>query len=166
MMPAGVGVYASLYERVLHGFSSANLPAGIIAEFESYTGVSSGDSGFAEASATIGAQTGLSTFVSLASFILILFLRPPTRFFASYTRPTRDLRPTVLVAVLVLVLGAVLFVPVLSDYFGLTHAAEPVFQAVLPALVIWFVLLSAAYRFRVLDRSLGLDDLPAAGRSL
>jgi len=163
---AGVGVYASLYETVLHGFSSANLPAGIIAEFESYTGVSYGDSGFAEASATIGAQTGLSTFVSLASFILILFLRPPTRFFASYTRPTRDLRPTVLVVVLVLVLAAVLFVPVLSDYFGLTHAAEPVFQAVLPALVIWFVLLSATYRFRVLDRSLGLDDLPAAGRSL
>jgi cation-transporting ATPase E len=64
------------------------------------------------------------------------------------------------------VLGAVLFVPVLSDYFGLTHAAEPVFQAVLPALVIWFVLLSAAYRFRVLDRSLGLDELPSAGRSL
>jgi cation-transporting ATPase E len=158
---AGVGVYAWLYEKVLHGFSSANLPAGLIAEFESYTGVSYGDSGFAEASALIGAQTGLSTFVSLASFVLILFLRPPIRLFASYTRPTHDVRPTVLAAVLVLLLGAVLFVPTLSDYFGLTHAAEPVFKTVLPALVLWFVLLTAAYRFRLLDRVLGLDDLPA-----
>ena len=157
---AGVGVYAWIYEHAVQGFSSTNLPAGLIAEFESYTGVSYGDSGFAEASATIGAQTGLSTFVSLASFGLILFLRPPTRLLASYTRPTSDKRPTVLAAVLVLVLGAVLFVPTLSDYFGLTHAAEPVFQVVLPALVLWFVLLTAAYRFRLLDRVLGLDDLP------
>jgi cation-transporting P-type ATPase E len=162
---AGVGVYASLYERVLHGFSSTNLPEGLIAEFESYTGVSYGDSGFAEASATIGAQTGLSTFVSLASFVLILFLRPPTRFFASYTRPTEDKRPTLLAAALVLILGAVLFVPVLSDYFGLTHAAQPVFDTVLPALVIWFIVLTAAYRFRLLDRILGLGDLPGNGQA-
>jgi cation-transporting ATPase E len=30
-----------------------------------------------------------------------------------------------------------------------------VFAAVLPALVLWFVVLSAAYRFRLLDRVLG-----------
>ena len=31
------------------------------------------------------------------------------------------------------------------------------FRTVLPALVLWFALLTAAYRFRVLDRALGLD---------
>jgi cation-transporting P-type ATPase E len=30
---------------------------------------------------------------------------------------------------------------------------------VLPALVLWFAALSAAYRFRLLDRTLGLHDL-------
>jgi cation-transporting ATPase E len=163
---AGVGVYAWLYTLVLQGVTErANTPDEVIEDFESYTGIASGDSGFAEAAATIGAQTGLSTFVSLASFILILFLRPPSRFFASYTRPVDDMRPTVLVAVLVALLGAVLFVPVLSNYFGLTDAAAPVFDTVLPALAIWFVLLSVAYRVRLLDRVLGLDDLPEARRS-
>jgi multisubunit Na+/H+ antiporter MnhC subunit len=35
-------------------------------------------------------------------------------------------------------------------------AADPVFRTVLPALVIWFALLSAAYRLRLLERALGL----------
>lgn len=56
-----------------------------------------------------------------------------------------------------------LFVPWFTDYFGLTDAARPVFETVLPALVIWFGLLTAAYRFRVLDRVLGLDNLSPRG---
>ncbi len=67
-----------------------------------------------------------------------------------------------LVAVLVVVFVGVLFIPALSDYFGLTGPAPPVFTTVLPALVIWFFVLTAAYRFRVLDRVLGLDRLPPA----
>ena len=94
--------------------------------------------------------------------MLILFLAPPTRFFAAWTRPTDDRRPAVLVVVLVVAFVAVLFVPALSNYFGLTGPAPPVFTAVLPALVLWFVALSAAYRFRLLDRILGLPELPAA----
>jgi len=159
----GVGVYAFLYTLVSEGMADATAPAGVIASFESYTGLSSDDTGFTEAAATIGAQTGLSTFVSLAAFLLILFLEPPTRFFASWTAPSPDKRPAVLVAVLVVVFAGVLFTPALSDYFGLTGPARPVFDTVLPALVLWFVALSAAYRLRLLDRVLGLDDLPARG---
>lgn len=65
---------------------------------------------------TIGAQTGLSTFFCLASFVLILFLAPPTRFFAAWTRPIQDRRPAILVVVLIAVFGAVLFTSALSDY--------------------------------------------------
>jgi cation-transporting P-type ATPase E len=50
-----------------------------------------------------------------------------------------------------------------TDYFGLTGAADPVFFTVLPALVLWFLLLSAAYRFRVLDRALGIGRLAEEG---
>src|SRR5215207_7305426 len=152
----GVAVYAYLYTLVSQGITDAHIPAGVVADFEGYTGLSSADTGFTEAAATIGAQTGLSTYVSFASFILILFLRPPHRLFASWTRPTSDRRPAV-------VFVGVLFIPALSDYFGLTGPARPVFTAVLPALVIWFVALTAAYRFRVLDRMLGTDRLPRNG---
>jgi cation-transporting ATPase E len=60
------------------------------------------------------------------------------------------------VAVLVVTFSGLLFVPWFTDYFGLTDAADPVFRTVLPALLIWFGLMTAAYRFRVLERALGL----------
>jgi cation-transporting ATPase E len=157
----GVAVYAYLYTLVAAGLTEADMPPGVIEAFEGYTGLTYGvDADFTEAAATIGAQTGLSTFVSLASFVLILFLEPPTRFFASWTRPSPDKRPALLVGVLLVAFAAVLFTPVLSDYFGLTGPARPVFTTVLPALVVWFAALTAAYRLRVLDRVLGLDRLP------
>jgi cation-transporting ATPase E len=156
----GVGVYAYLYTTVLQFLEAEDPPDFVITDFERYTGLSAGDVGFAEASATIGAQTGLSTFVSFAAFGLILFLRPPTRFFASWTAPDGDRRPAVLVAVLVAVFAGGLFVPAFTDYFGLTGAADPVFTTVLPALLLWFVLLSLAFRGRLLDRLLATDQLP------
>ena len=73
-----------------------------------------------------------------------------------------DFRAKVLVVVLTAAFLAVAFTPVLSNYFGLTGAAAPVFTIVLPALVGWFVVLSAVYRFRVLDRILGIADLPGS----
>ncbi|WP_246066015.1 HAD-IC family P-type ATPase [Geodermatophilus aquaeductus] len=153
---AGVAVYTRLYTGLLEGLSDADLPPFVRTEFEDYTGLSSDDVGFAEAAATIGAQTGLSTFVSYAAFLLILFLKPPNRWFAAWTRPDGDRRPALLVVALVVVFSAGLMWPTFTDYFGLTEAAEPVFATVLPALVLWFAVLTAVYRLRLLERALGL----------
>ncbi len=158
----GTAVYAFLYENVAHFLTSGRTPAQVISDFESYTGLTYTDADFTQAAATIGAQTGLSTFVCLTSFVLLLFLAPPAPLFAAWTPPVPDRRPTLLVLGLVVVFAAVLFVPALSNYFGLTGAAPAVFQAVLPALVLWFLTLTAVFRFRVLDRVLGLDELSAS----
>jgi cation-transporting ATPase E len=159
----GVGLYAYHYTFLTEGLSNPDAPEFVLALFERYTGLSSDDVGFTEAAATIGAQTALSTFVSYAAFLLILFLKPPNRFFASWTRPDGDKRPALLVVGLVAAFSAGLFVTAFTDYFGLTGAADPVFFTVLPALVLWFLLLSAAYRFRVLDRALGIGRLAEEG---
>ena len=92
--------------------------------------------------------------------MLILFLAPPARVFAAWTRPVSDRRPALLVVGLLVAFSAVLFVPALSTYFGLTNAAAPVFTAVLPALALWFVTLTVVFRLRLLDRVLGLGELP------
>lgn len=155
----GAAIYAFLYESVTQFFTSGHTPAQVIGDFESYTGLTYGkDADFTTAAAAIGAQTGLSTFFCLASFVLILFLAPPTRFFAAWTSPTSDRRPTLLVAILVAAFAAVLFIPALSNYFGLTGPAEPVFDLVLPALVLWFTALTAVFRFRLVERVLGTRD--------
>ncbi|MGY1717782.1 HAD-IC family P-type ATPase [Blastococcus sp. SYSU DS0552] len=158
----GVALYAYHYTFLFEGLGRTGTPAEVLAAFERYTGLSSDDVGFAEAAATIGAQTALSTFVSFAAFLLILFLKPPNRWFAAWTRPDGDKRPAILVAGLAAVFTGGLFVPAVSVYFGLTGAADPVFFTVLPALVLWFLVLSAAYRFRVLERALGLTRPGAA----
>ena len=159
-------VYTVLYQSILRGFSGGATPQAVIADFQSYTGLTFGvDTDFTEAAATIGAQTALSTFVSLASFVLILFLRPPHRFFAAWTDPVADRRPALLVLVLTALLGIVIFTPTLSDYFGLIGAARPVFLVVVPALVAWFATLWLVLRFGLLYRMLGVDRLPARSRS-
>jgi cation-transporting ATPase E len=161
-----VAAYTYLYTSITQAFDNPNLRPGIIAEFEQYTGLTYGvDAGFIPAAATLGAQTGLSTFVSLASILLILFLEPPNRLFAFWTRPSPDKRPAVLVVGLLVGLVAALTVPTLRDYFGLTRPAGIVYDTALPLLLAWFVTLAAAYRFRVMDRLLGLDDLAGDRRA-
>ncbi|MDP9430926.1 MAG: hypothetical protein M3Q47_19630 [Actinomycetota bacterium] len=159
----GVALYALHYTFLLQGFSAAEVPAFVVTDFERYTGLSAGDVGFAEAAATVGAQTALSTSVSYAAFLLILFLKPPYRLLASWTRPDGDKRPALLVAALAAAFTGGLFVSWFTDYFGLTGAADPVFVTVLPTLLLWFVVLSVVYRLRLLDRVLGLAGLPDAG---
>jgi cation-transporting ATPase E len=156
-----VAVYTFLYESVTAGFDDPDIRDRIIAEFEAYTGLTYGvDADFVSAAATLGAQTGLSTFVSLASILLILFLEPPIRLFSAWTRPSPDRRPAVLVAVLLAGLVAALVVPTLRNYFGLTQPVGIVYDIALPLLLLWFLALAAAYRFRIMDRLLGLQDLP------
>jgi cation-transporting ATPase E len=155
-----VAIYTFLYTSVTHAFDEPNLRDRMIVEFEQYTGLTYGvDADFTQAAATVGAQTGLSTFVSLASILLILFLQPPTRLFSAWTRPSADKRAGVLVAALLAGLTAALVVPALRDYFDLTRPVPIVYAAVLPMLLLWFVALGASYRFRLMDRLLGLQDL-------
>jgi cation-transporting ATPase E len=52
-----------------------------------------------------------------------------------------------------------LVVPTLRDYFGLTRPARIVYNAVLPTLALWFAVLAATYRFRLMDKILGLPDV-------
>ncbi|BCY10723.1 cation transporter E1-E2 family ATPase [Actinoplanes sp. L3-i22] len=151
-------IYAALYQLTLRGLSSGLAPAKVVAEFERYTGLAYGSgTDFATASATITAQTGLSTFFCLASFVLLLFLAPPARIFAAWTRPTGDRRPALLVVGLLLVFSAVVLVPALSSYFGLITHVRVVYLVVHLALLPWFATLSAAFRHRWLDRVLGLS---------
>ena len=157
-----VAVYTYLFTTITRGFADPTIRDRLATEFARYTDLVYGvDPGFVERAATIGAQTGLSTFVSLASLLLILFLEPPHRLFAAWRPPSPDRRPAVLVVVLLVALLTALVVPTLREYFGLTRPAGIVYEIALPLLVLWFLALGAAYRFRVMDRLLGLPELLA-----
>ncbi|WP_106321527.1 HAD-IC family P-type ATPase [Actinoplanes italicus] len=155
----GTAIYTALYTLISHGFGSGRTPGRIIHEFEKNTGLRYGvDADFTTASATILAQTGLSTFFCFASFLLILFLAPRSRVFAAWTAPTGDRRPALLVLGLSVLFSAVLCVPGLWSYFGLMGPSKPVFLVVLPALILWYLTLTVVFRFGLFDRLLGLDQ--------
>ncbi|MEV6342994.1 HAD-IC family P-type ATPase [Actinoplanes sp. NPDC051851] len=156
----GTAVYTALYEAVTVGFSYGRTPEEVIDQYERFTGLTYGsDTDFTTAAATITAQTGLSTFFCFASFVLILMLAPPSRFFAAWTPPTDDRRPAWLVAALFVAFLVVINVPVLWTYFGLLGPSLPVTLIVPPALLLWFGALTLAFRFRLLDRALGVAHL-------
>ena len=132
------------------------MPRGVIEAFERYTGLTYGDDAdFTEAAATIGAQTGLSTFVSWprSCSSCSSSRRPP----GSSPRGPDPTRTS----------GRRCSSPSSSSSSprccssppcpttSASPAARPVFTTVLPALALWFAALSAAYRFRLLDRVLG-----------
>jgi cation-transporting ATPase E len=158
-------VYAYLYRQITIGFTEANFP-GAIALFEQYTGISSSDPTFITASATLGAQSGLSVFVSTTAIVLILLLEPPHRIFTAWTGVSPDRRPTWLALALFLAFAVVLVIPATRTYFGLTAPDPPVVQIPAVALVLWFITLSLALRYRVMERVLGLQpSATAATRS-
>jgi cation-transporting P-type ATPase E len=155
-----VAVYSFHSLLLSNGLTDPRVPAQVISAFEGYTDLPATDPGFVDAAATLGAQTAMSTFVTFASFGLLLFLFPPHRMFGAWSRPTSDRRPSIMVALLVAAFFVVLYTPALSSYFGLTDPARPIWTTVVPGLVVWFLALSAVLRWRVMDRILGLDDLP------
>ncbi len=149
---------AFLYEAVAQGFTTGRTPTDVIAAFERYSGLTYGaDAEFAEAAATLRPDRALDVRqprVVRADPVP----RPAYPVLRGVGRPGPDRWPALMVSVLIAVFVAVLFVPLLSDYFGLTGPAAPVFVAVLPALVLWFGTRTVVYRVRLLDRILGLDD--------
>ncbi|MCD2193015.1 HAD-IC family P-type ATPase [Actinomycetospora endophytica] len=155
----GAAVYAVLYEMVLSGLSRPHLSQQVYTLFESYTGLRYGvDADFVTASATLGAQSGLSMFVSVTAIVLILLLEPPARLFTAWAPVSPDRRPAWLAGGLFVALVVVLLVPATRSYFGLTAPDPPVVYMVVPAVVAWFVVLSLALRHRVLERLIGLGS--------
>ncbi|MDD7938417.1 HAD-IC family P-type ATPase [Actinomycetospora lutea] len=167
VIPVGVltagfatAIYAFLYRRVTTGLSGTPLPRAVEL-FESYTGLTYGvDADFVEASATLGAQSGLSIFVSTTSLILILLLKPPHRIFTAWAPVSDDRRPLWLALGLFVAFAVVLLVPSTRAYFGLTAPDPPVVRTALIGTVLWFVTLSLVLRYRVLERLLGLRPAP------
>ena len=163
VIPVGVitagfatAIYALLYRQILDGFTDTPYPRAVEL-FEQYTGLTYGvDADFAEASATLGAQSAMSVFVSVTAMVLILLLEPPHRIFTAWRPVTGDRRPTWLALGLFVAFAIVLVVPATREYFGLTAPDPPVIEYPAVGLVLWFVSLSLVLRYRVLERVLGL----------
>jgi cation-transporting ATPase E len=104
------------------------------------------------------AQTVLTYFLTVCGLLLVVFVEPPSRFWAGSDELSGDPRPTWLTIALLGGLLAIAFVPTLSELFDL-RPIEPldmVFVGV--AAAVWVFLVRWAWNRHLLERFLGTNS--------
>jgi len=105
------------------------------------------------------AQTVVISFLTVCGLLLVMFVEPPSRFWAGTDEPSGDRRPTWLAMALLVGLGAIAVVPPLSGIFDL-RPVKPLDVAVIAAAAaIWVFLVRLAWRRHLLERFLGTDPV-------
>ncbi len=111
------------------------------------------------------AQTALTTFFVWVGVFLILFLRPPVRWLAG----AADYRgvswiPLATAGALVIGYAVIAVVPGLRIFFDLTPLTPAIHAGILLAALAWGAVQLGAWRGRVLQRFLDLDENGKAGQ--
>ena len=106
------------------------------------------------------AQTVLTYFLAVCGLLLVIFIEPPSRFWAGGDKFSGDRRPTWLTIALLVGLLAIAFVPGLSELFDLRPIALPDMAVVGVAAAVWMFLVRWAWKHRFLERFLGISSAP------
>jgi len=107
------------------------------------------------------AQTMLTAFLVTCGVLLILFVDPPTRWWAVANRLTGDRRPALLAFGLLTLFVVILLVPSLRHFFALAPLAA--LEVVIVAIVglLWLIVVRISWQVRLMERFLGMDSLSA-----
>lgn len=153
-MLLAVILFSFFHFQVSDQLADAELPERAIQRFEQLTGLTAGvDAEFSEVAATLVAQTVLSTFVSLATMLLVLFLHPPLPFFTGWRPLSADRRPAIMTAVLAIAFVVAIDIRAVSDYFGIAGMPKWVLAILVGLLVVWLL------GFRLILRQQWVDKL-------
>jgi cation-transporting ATPase E len=106
------------------------------------------------------AQTVVVSFLTACGLLLVMFVEPPSQFWAGRDEPSGDRRPTWLAIALLLGLLAVAVVPPLSGIFDLRAVKLLDITVIVAAAAVWVFLVRLAWRRSLLERFLGTDPEP------
>jgi cation-transporting ATPase E len=100
----------------------------------------------------------LTYFLTVCGLLLVLFVEPPSKFWAGSDEPSGDRRPTWLTIALLVGVLLIAFVPALSELFDL-RPVQPLDMVVVGvAAAVWVFLVRWAWNRRLLERFLGTDS--------
>jgi cation-transporting P-type ATPase E len=102
------------------------------------------------------AQSALTSFLVFAGLVLVVFVEPPAAWLAVIEPQSPDRRPTILAVGLAALYLVMLAVPAGRTVFALHPLGVMELGIVLVALVAWAVALHAVWRYRVVERFLGI----------
>jgi cation-transporting ATPase E len=106
--------------------------------------------------ATAQARTALTTFLVLCGLFLIVFVEPPTDWFAVAEPKTPDRRPTLLALVLAVTYVAVLLAPPAREFFSFTVPGPTEAALAGGAVLLWVPLVRLFWQRRLVQRFLGI----------
>jgi cation-transporting ATPase E len=106
------------------------------------------------------ARTMLTYFTIISGIILLIFVEPPTKWWAGGDVLSGDWRPTILAIILLIVFVVFLVVPTTRDFYGLTLLQRWEHYAVIAlAAIFWIFALRFVWRARLVERYLNMDQL-------
>jgi cation-transporting P-type ATPase E len=108
-------------------------------------------------SAVENAQSATTNFSVICGLLLLLFVEPPTKFWVGGNKFSGDWRPTLLAAGLLIVYGAIVFIPGLGQFFDLKPQNYLHYLLIISAAALWTLLLRWIWRARIVDRFLNAD---------
>jgi cation-transporting ATPase E len=103
-----------------------------------------------DAIAMIG-QTSLATFLLVTGLLLIIFVEPPTRWWAGGDSLSGDWRPTVLASSLLVIYVVVLAIPSLRSFFELQALSIWNILLIIAAAFAWLVMVRLIWRRNLLE---------------
>jgi cation-transporting ATPase E len=103
------------------------------------------------------AKTSVTVFLILVGMLVVVFTEPPVKLLAVIEPLSPDWRPTWLALGLTTALGIVLLVPPFRDFFNLSPLSIRDLTIVLGGVLVWAVLAWIFWRWRFIERFLGVD---------
>jgi cation-transporting ATPase E len=111
----------------------------------------------AAGNAELRAQTALTVVSVGCGLLLIPFVQPPTRWWTGGNRLAGDWRSTYMACGLFLSFGALLAIPALRSFFGLTPLDAPLYLSIALIVGVWLLVVRLVWRAKLLERYLGVD---------
>ncbi|MBN1137561.1 MAG: HAD-IC family P-type ATPase [Anaerolineae bacterium] len=104
----------------------------------------------------------MMTYATITTgLLLVVFVEPPTRFFAGGDQLAGDWRPTILVLGLFVVMLISPWVPALNDFFSLGGLRQPVDALIIGGItLVWMLVLRFTWKLKLFDRYLEVELQP------
>jgi cation-transporting P-type ATPase E len=104
------------------------------------------------------AQTALTAFLVYCGLFLVIFVEPPTRWWAGHAEPSGDIKPTAMAVSLMLAFVIIARVPPLRRLFALAPLELSTWLLIAAVLGVWLALIRLFWRKQLLGRFLGEHD--------
>lgn len=105
------------------------------------------------------AQSTLVSFLVLVGLLTIIFVEPPTEWWAGGDEPGGDLKPTALAVGLMIVFFIIVLVKPLREIFALAELGATELLAAVAFATVWLFLARWLWRNKVFARYLGIKDM-------